>query len=92
MAKLIEARLFIKNSFVVKYNEGNMPCDLKAEAARIANLTRSEVKIEYDYNRDRNVTKQEAFTFYPDGAIEIPNRHEVERITGKDEPNDDTPF
>ena len=76
---------------MVKYNEENLPYDLKGEASCIANLTRCKVKVEYDYERDRNVAKQEAFTFYPDGSIEIPTEREIEKIAGVGE-DDDTPF
>ena len=87
MPKLIEARLYINGSFVAKYTDANMPqkCDLKVKAAEIANLTKVDVKLEYDYARDRNITKQEAFTFHPDGNIEIPTKQEIQRITGVDE-------
>lgn len=89
MEKIVEVRLYINKVFVAKFNENSLPPDLKVEAGRIANLAKTNVKLEYDYARDRNTTKQEAFTFYPDGSIEMPTEEEVGRIVGTD---DDIPF
>ena len=89
MEKIVEVRLYINKVFVAKFNGNSLPPDLNVEAHRIANLTKTNVKLEYDYARDRNIIKQEAVTYLPDGGIEMPTRDEVERIAGKE---DDIPF